>query len=94
MHLPPVSAAEDDAPPARVFSTRGGAAWLVTVVARVSSEDIATGATNGRLVLRYECMSSPRKSRRIVTVRATSIDELSDETLRGALSARIHGTAR
>ncbi|MDQ6831064.1 MAG: hypothetical protein M3081_19555 [Gemmatimonadota bacterium] len=94
MHLPPDDERGEDVPAARVISTRGGSSWLVTVVARVASEDVATGAVSGRLIVRYECMSSPGKSRRIVTLRATSLDDLSDEALRGALSARIQGRAR
>ena len=93
LHLPP-AAFDAESPPARVIASRAGASWLVTVVARMTSEDVATGAVTGRLVLRFECMSSPERSDRIVTVRAASLDDLGDDTLRSALYARIRGKSR
>ncbi len=75
-------------PSARVVVTRTGTPWLVTVVARVASEDVETGAISGRLILRFESMSRPVHSTRIVTARAVALDELDDPSLRSLLSAR------
>ena len=76
--------------PARVVSMRG-TRWLVTVVARLLSEDVATGVEAGRLVLRLECMTHPGRPARIATIRARSLDELDDDALHAIVSARLNG---
>lgn len=67
--------------PTRVVAVRGGARWLVTVVARLVSEDMAAGVETARLVLRFECLTQPHRSVRVATVRASALDQVSDESL-------------
>ena len=83
---PAMAPAPPDAP-ARVIAIRGGARWLVTVVARLVSEDMAAGVETARLVLRFECLTQPHRQVRVATVRALELDEVSDEMLRTLASA-------
>ena len=69
---------------ARVITLQDGARWLATVVARLVSEDVATGAEIARLVLRLECLTQPHPVR-VATVRARTLHSTPDETLRSFL---------
>ena len=73
---------------ARVISLHDGSRWLVTVVARLVSEDIVTGTETARLVIRFECLSHPHRSARVATLRARSLHAVDDETLRSQLPRR------
>lgn len=70
----------------RVVMLRGGARWLVTVVARLLSEDTAAGTEAARLVLRFECLTQPNRPVRVATVRARALHSVSDDTLRALAS--------
>jgi hypothetical protein len=70
----------------RVVTLRGGSRWLVTVVARLCSEDPAAGIRTARLVLRLECLTQPHRPVRVATVRARALHSVDDETLRALAS--------
>ncbi len=79
------SAAVDSAKPdaeSRVITLRDGVRSLVTVVARLVSEDVPAGQDSARLVVRFECLAPPRRSVRVATVRARSLHAVDDESLR------------
>ena len=78
---------------ARVVTLRGGARWLVTVVARLVSEDLEAGTESARLVLRFECLSQPHRAVRVATVRARTLHSVDDETL-GSLATTSAGRPR
>lgn len=67
-----------------------GARWTIVVVARLVSEDTATGAKSARLVVRIERVGERRRRSRIVSFAAGSLDEVDDHTLR-ALAEPHHG---
>jgi hypothetical protein len=74
--------------PARVLETPSGQRWLVVLIARLASVD-AVGETRGsRLILRAEPLFGGQDRGRIVTVRATSLDEMDGSVLRDALLRR------
>ena len=74
--------------PARVLETPSGQRWLVVLIARLASVD-AVGETRGsRLILRAEPLFGGQDRARIVTVRATSLDEMDGSVLRDALLSR------
>jgi len=79
--------------PARIVCVRGGSRWLVTMVARILSEDVASGSESSRLILRFESMTHPKRSERIVTVRARDLADLDEKTLSSLVAARLHGSA-
>ncbi|MGH7718053.1 MAG: hypothetical protein ACREON_04315 [Gemmatimonadaceae bacterium] len=82
------------AAPARVVALQGGSRWLVTVVARLLSEDVVDGTEAARLILRFECLSDPFRAERVTTANAWSLDEMPDEALRALASvpaARYRG---
>lgn len=70
----------------RVVTLRGGSRWLVTVVARLCSEDVAAGVETARLVLRLECLTQPHRPVRVATVRARVLHSVDDEALRALAS--------
>jgi hypothetical protein len=72
--------------PARVVALRGGTRWLVTVVARLVSEDTAAGVETARLVLRFECLTQPHRPVRVATVRARALDQVGDDALRALIA--------
>ena len=74
---------------ARVITLRGGARWLVTVVARLVSEDLESGTQSARLVLRFECLSQPHRPVRVATMRARTLHSVDDETLRALASSPV-----
>ncbi len=81
-HEPPaVIAPASPSAEARVITLRGGARWLVTVVARLVSEDLESGTESARLVVRFECLSQPHRPVRVATVRARTLHSVDDETL-------------
>lgn len=77
---------------ARVITLRGGVRWLVTVVARLLSEDVATGRESARLVLRFECLTQPSRPVRVATVRARTLQAVSEGAL-GSMLGRAGGAA-
>jgi hypothetical protein len=94
--LAEVPPAAPDAP-VRVVALRGGARWLVTVVARLVSEDMVAGVETARLVLRLECLTQPHRPVRVATVRARALDDVSDDALRALVAtpaARERGRGR
>ncbi|MEP6691374.1 MAG: hypothetical protein ABJD07_09470 [Gemmatimonadaceae bacterium] len=88
LHAKPSVNGDQLPPAARVVVSRAGVPWLVSLVARVASEDVETGAVSGRLILRFESMSRPGHATRILNVRALSLDDLDDDALRESLSSR------
>lgn len=72
----------DPAAESRVITLRGGARWLVTVVARLVSEDVPARTQRARLVLRFECLTHPHRPVRVATVRARELHAVDDQTLR------------
>ena len=81
--------------PARVLETPAGQRWLVVLIARLASVDPNGEARGGRLIVRAEPLFGGQERARIVTVRATSLDEMDGTVLRDALLRRRSGeTAR
>jgi hypothetical protein len=74
---------------ARIVTSHGGTRWLATVVARLVSEDVATGAEITRLVLRLESLTQPRHPVRIATVRARTLQSIPDDALRSLLRSPL-----
>lgn len=79
--MPRATPASSDAE-SRVVTLRDGARWLVTVVARLVSEDAAADAAPPRLVLRLEPHQRSPRATRVATVRARSLHAVDDEELR------------
>jgi len=77
----PMAPASPD-PEARIVTLRDGSRWLVTVVARLVSEDTDARLPAARLVLRFACLGQPRRPVRVATVSARSLHAVDDETLR------------
>lgn len=74
-----VTAPPDDAE-TRIISLSGGVDWLVTVVARLVSEDVGRGTA--RLVVRIECLTHPYRTVRVATVRARTLRTVDERRLR------------
>src|SRR5947209_12302735 len=72
--------------PARVVTLDDGTRWLVTVVARLVSEDMIIGSGSARLLVRLESLTFPDRPARVATVRARELHSVDDEVLR-ALAA-------
>ncbi|HSU95418.1 MAG TPA: hypothetical protein VLI43_17045 [Gemmatimonadaceae bacterium] len=72
--------------PARVVTLDDGTRWLVTVVARLVSEDMVIGEGSARLLVRLESLTAPGLPVRVATVRARALHSVDDEALR-ALAA-------
>jgi hypothetical protein len=88
LQSPAATGAGEESSTARVICTRSGAPWLVTVVARVISEDVKSGATGGRLILHFESMHHPERYARIASIRTLDLELASEEELRAALARR------
>ena len=71
--------------PARVLETPSGQRWLVVLIARLASVDPIGESRGARLILRAEPLFGGPDRARIVTVRATSLDEMDGSLLRDAL---------
>jgi hypothetical protein len=56
------------------------------VVARLNSQDLETGASSTRLILRFESLTDPDRQPRIHSVCADSLEEMDDATLRTLVS--------
>ena len=81
--------------PARVLETPSGQRWLVVLIARLASVDPMGEARGGRLIIRAEPLFGGQERARIVTVKATSLDEMDAIVLRDALlRSRSGETAR
>ena len=77
--------------PARVLETPSGQRWLVVLIARLASVD-PVGETGGaRLIVRAEPLFGGQDRARIVTVRASSLDDMDGALLRDALLRRRDG---
>lgn len=76
-----VAAPLDDAE-TRIISLSGGVDWLVTVVARLVSEDGGRGAERARLVVRIECLTHPYRTVRVATVHARTLRTVDERRLR------------
>jgi hypothetical protein len=77
--------------PARVLETPTGERWLVVLIARLASVDPGGEARGGRLIVRAEPLFGGHERARIITVRATSLDEMDGIVLRDALLRRRSG---
>lgn len=77
--------------PARVLETPSGERWLVVLIARLASLDPNGDARGGRLIVRAEPLFGGQERARIITVRATSLDEMNGTVLRDALLRRRSG---
>lgn len=80
--------------PARVLETPGGQRWLVVLIARLASVDPIGEARGARLIVRAEPLYGGQDRARIVTVRASSLDEMNGAVLRDALLRRRGGEAQ
>jgi hypothetical protein len=89
----PASAPAEADAPARVIELAAGTRWLVTLVARLSTQDLETGASSTRLILRFESLSDPMRQPRIHAISAGSLEEMDESTLR-TLVARPTPKAR
>ena len=83
--------ANDGAPaepsePARVVTLDDGTRWLVTVVARLVSEDSLTGCGSARLIVRIDSMTRPDRPSRVASVRARALHSVEEDTLRALAS--------
>ena len=77
--------------PARVLETPSGQRWLVVLIARLASVDPGGETGGARLIIRAEPLFGGHDRARIVTVRATSLDEMDGAVLRDALLRRREG---
>jgi hypothetical protein len=81
--------------PARVLETPSGQRWLVVLIARLASVDPVGDARAGRLIVRAEPLFGGQERARIVTVKASSLNEMDGTLLRDALLRQRSGeTAR
>ena len=81
------SGADDGAPaepsePARVVTLDDGTRWLVTVVARLVSEDTLTGRGSARLIVRIDSVAQSGYPSRVASVRARALHSADEEALR------------
>ena len=78
--------------PARVVTLNDGTQWLVTVVARLVSEDMIIGSGSARLLVRLESLTFPERPARVATVRARELHSVDDEVLRAlAATSAVRG---
>jgi hypothetical protein len=81
--------------PARVLETPSGQRWLIVLIARLASVDPVGDMRGGRLIVRAEPLFGGQERARIVTVKASSLDEMDGNVLRDALLRQRSGeTAR
>jgi hypothetical protein len=71
--------------PARVLETPSGQRWLVILIARLASVDPIGDTRGGRLIVRAEPLFGSHERARIITVKATSLNEMDGIALRDAL---------
>ena len=76
-----VMAPVDDAE-TRIISLSGGVDWLVTVVARLVSDDVGRSTARARLVVRIECLTHPYRTVRVATVHARTLRTVDERRLR------------
>lgn len=79
--------ADDGAPaepsePARVVTLDDGTRWLVTVVARLVSEDTLTGCGSARLIVRIDSVEQSGYPSRVASVRARALHSVDEKALR------------
>ena len=74
--------------PARVVTLDDGTRWLVTVVARLVSEDALTGYGSARLIVRIDSMTLPGRPSRVASMRARALHSVDDDSLRALASDR------
>lgn len=67
---------------ARVVTLDDGTRWLVTVVARLVSEDTVTGCGSARLIVRIDSLTRSDLPSRVASVRARALHSVEDEALR------------
>lgn len=72
--------------PARVVTLDDGTRWLVTVVARLVSEDTVTGCGSARLIVRVDSLTISDRPSRVASVRARALHSVDDEALRALAS--------
>jgi hypothetical protein len=77
--------------PARVLETPSGERWLVILIARLASVDPIGETRGGRLIVRAEPLFGGHERARIITVRATSLNEMDGIALRDALLRQRSG---
>jgi hypothetical protein len=75
--------------PARVVTLDDGTRWLVTVVARLVSEDSLTGSGSARLIVRIDSMTRPDRPSRVASLRARALHSVDDDTLRALASTTV-----
>lgn len=83
----PANASGGPTDPARVVTLDDGTRWLVTVVARLVSEDMVMGYGSARLIVRLESLTFPEYPARVATVRARELHSVDDEVLRALAAA-------
>jgi hypothetical protein len=71
----------------RIVRLDGGVRWRVSVVARLISEDIAAARASARLVVRLECLTTPRPPKRGSIAGASTLAEVGDEALRALIGS-------
>jgi hypothetical protein len=71
--------------PARVLETPSGQRWLVILIARLASVDLIGETRGGRLIVRAEPLFGGNERARIITVKATSLNDMDGIVLRDAL---------
>jgi hypothetical protein len=77
-----VVAPPEPSEPARVITLDDGTRWLVTVVARMVSEDAITGCGSARLLVRIDSLTVSGRPSRVASVRARALHSVDDEVLR------------
>jgi hypothetical protein len=82
----PAAAPADPLAPARVVTLASGSKWLATLVARLNSQDLESGSTSTRLILRFESLTDPNRQPRIHSVNAESLEAMDDVALRALVS--------
>jgi len=82
----PANAPAEPTDPARVVTLDDGTRWLVTVVARLVSEDMIVGFGSARLLVRLESLTFPEHPARVATVRARALHSVDDEVLRALVA--------
>ena len=71
----------------RIVRAAGGMRWRATVVARLLSDDPATGRERARLVLRFECLGARRRLVRASLPGVASLEDVPDAALRALIES-------
>jgi len=82
----PANAPGEPTDPARVVTLDDGTRWLVTVVARLVSEDMIVGFGSARLLVRLESLTFPERPAQVATLRARELHSVDDEVLRALVA--------